>query len=336
MTKRERIRAVLAGEIPDRVPVAFWHHFGPGYEYGPAAVDAHLEHFERYDLDFLKVMNDNAYPREKEFLVRTGDDLRKLRVLGGDEEPFLRQLELVAALRRKLGPEVLIASTVFSPYSVLRQLAGPERRVHNPPKLELGDDERDQVLGLLLRTSGELVHEALLCIAATLSRFTRYCLEAGADGIFFSVRDDWVESALPKPGTYDSIVREADLVVCRSASAGSFNVLHICGRAVDFSVFSAYPVQVINWADRACGPAIREATRVLKPAICAGVDNFTTLVHGTPQDCRAEVLDALGQTGGRPMIIAPGCTYAPEAVPAENLGAICSAAREFHFAEEKQ
>jgi hypothetical protein len=62
MTKVERIDAVLAGRPPDRPPF-FWHHFGPGATFGPEAVAAHVSHLETYDLDFLKVMDDNRYPR---------------------------------------------------------------------------------------------------------------------------------------------------------------------------------------------------------------------------------------------------------------------------------
>ena len=62
MTVMERIKSVLAGERPDRPPVSFWHHFGPDAVSGQPAVDAHVNHLQRYDLDFLKIMNDNGYP----------------------------------------------------------------------------------------------------------------------------------------------------------------------------------------------------------------------------------------------------------------------------------
>ncbi len=63
MDKIERVAAVVEGRRPDRPPVSFWYHFGPAEVPGPPAVEAHLRHVETYDLDFLKVMNDNRYPR---------------------------------------------------------------------------------------------------------------------------------------------------------------------------------------------------------------------------------------------------------------------------------
>ena len=81
-------------------------------------------------------------------------------------------------------------------------------------------------------------------------------------------------------------------------------------------------MQAINWADRAAGPSISEVASWVRPALCAGVDNLGTMVHGSPEDCAAEVVDALRQAGPRPMLVSPGCTFDPGAVPAANLHAI--------------
>ena len=53
---------MLGGAKPDRPPFSFWYHFLADQASGDAAVRAHLNHLHRYDLDFLKVMNDNPYP----------------------------------------------------------------------------------------------------------------------------------------------------------------------------------------------------------------------------------------------------------------------------------
>ena len=63
MNKLERVDAVIAGQRPDRPPVSFWYHFAPQFASGPPAVEAHVRHVETYDLDFLKIMDDNRYPR---------------------------------------------------------------------------------------------------------------------------------------------------------------------------------------------------------------------------------------------------------------------------------
>ncbi|MCH8242829.1 MAG: hypothetical protein IH897_09490 [Planctomycetes bacterium] len=95
MNSMERIQAVLGGEKPDRPPVGFWHHFPPNAVCGRAAVEAHLDHLNRYDLDFLKIMNDNPYPTQLD--VRRAGDLRDIPILSGTEDEFTAQPELIEA-----------------------------------------------------------------------------------------------------------------------------------------------------------------------------------------------------------------------------------------------
>src|SRR5262249_53561960 len=101
-----------------------------------------------------------------------------------------------------------------------------------------------------------------------------------------------------------------------------FNVLHLCGTALDFKRFANYPVQVMNWADRHVGPPITEVAGTMRPAICAGLDHLGTMVKGSPSDCVEEIRDAVKQAGGRPNIRARGCTFDPATVPEQNLRAI--------------
>ena len=328
MDTRSRVQAVLEGRQPDRPPVSFWHHFRPDQASGPAALDAHLAHLEKYDLDFLKVMNDNPYPRGGVDVVQTAADLGRLKVWSGDEEGFGLQLELLAKLRERLGHAIMMTTTVFSPWTTLRKLAAVESFVHRPPDMNVGGDPRDAALSRLLRDDRDAVKQALRVIAESLGRFADRCLTAGADGIFLSVRDDWVDPGDPHAvQTYDELAAPADLHVLHSAARGSFNMLHACGKPRNFARFAAYPCHVLNWADRSAGPAIAAVRDYVKPAICGGVDNLVTLVKGTPADCAAEVHDALRQAGSRPIMISAGCTYDPEAVPESNLRAVCKAAR---------
>ena len=167
---------------------------------------------------------------------------------------------------------------------------------------------------------------ALRNIGTSLASFARRCLDAGADGIFLSVRDDWVEAGTPQPGRYQQLVRDQDLQILDAAKSAAFNMLHVCGKAVNFREFAEYPVHAINWADRAAGPSIADVKDWVKPAICGGVDNLTTLPNGTPADVEREVADALRQAAGRPIMICPGCTYDPGRVPKDNLMAMSRAA----------
>lgn len=326
MTGIERVSAVLAGDQPDHPPVSFWHHFSSDCWSGQAAVDAHLKHLSRYDLDFLKVMNDNGYPTRRD--IRKAADLRDLPVLLGDEEGYGRQLDLIRSLAAELSGRIMMATTLFNGWAVLRRLATPaivDR--HGPPTLGGPSTSADVRVSELLAEDRSAVGAALDTIATSQANFAKKCIEAGADGIFLSVRDDWVNTDTHGMNTYDEMVRRGDEQIARAACDGRFNLLHACGVPQDLDAFARYPVHAINWADRAGGPAIGDVVERVKPAVCGGVDNLSTLPRGTPQAVEEEVRDALRQTGDRPMLVSPGCTYDPDVVPEANLQAMVEAVR---------
>ncbi|MCP4249078.1 MAG: hypothetical protein GY778_18695 [bacterium] len=326
MNKIERVTAVLEGRQPDRPPVSFWYHFDPSCRSGLAAAQMHLDHLRDFDLDFLKIMNDNGYPG----LGRSPsvEQLRELPVYRGDEPEFALQLEVVAELAQTLRGRVLTTTTVFNPWATLRRMYRSGDHQSRPPSLDSSVDPISGRLLQMIEQDREAVAMALNNIAESLANFAAKCLEAGADGIFLSVRDDWVDGAdAGAAGLYRSLVRPGDRRILEAAASGRLNLLHVCGQAVNFDAFADYPVAAINWADRTAGPAIANVVGKIKPAICAGVDNLRTLTHGKPEQCADQVADTLAQAGDRPVIIAPGCTYDPDTVPEENLRAICRAVR---------
>ena len=325
MDKVERVLSVIEGRRPDRTPVSFWHHFPENQVCGRAAVAAHVAHVETFDLDFLKVMNDNGYPYDG--ALATVGDLAALGELNGEEPAFARQLDLLADLKRKLGGRMLMTTTVFNAWATLRRLVKGPATGHGPPNLDTSEDQASQTLLGFYEEDPAAVKTAIQNVATSLGRFARRCLDAGADGIFMSVRDDWLDGGKQDKSLYNTLVRESDSAILSGAAGAAFNMLHVCGRAVNFRAFAEYPVQVINWADRAAGPAIGEVRPWVKPAICGGVDNLSTLPGGKPEDCAAQVADALRQAGDRPIIISAGCTYDPQRVPEANLKAICRATR---------
>ena len=296
MTSKERVDAVLAGRMPDRMPFSFWYHFLPDQASGAGALQAHLRQLDRYQMDFLKVMNDNLYPHAGR--VERVEDLAAVGSLRGDEEGFGLQLELLSALRAAVGPGLYMPTTVFNAWMVLRQLVKPPT-VHMPPNLDAAADGPSRWIREAYAQKPDQVAKALKMIGQNLARFAALCVRAGADGIFLSVRDDWVDMP-QKPGIYERLVRPADLGILAAVNQAHFNILHVCGKAVNFRAFAEYPAAAINWADRAAGPAIAAVASWVKPAICGGVDNLGTLVSATPQQVRGEVADAIRQAGRPP------------------------------------
>jgi uroporphyrinogen decarboxylase len=207
-----------------------------------------------------------------------------------------------------------MTATIFNAWAVLRHLVEPPHE-HKPPSLDASIDAPSQWIRAAWDQNPRAVQKALQTIGHNLASFARRCLSAGADGIFLSVRDDWVDID-NHDNLYRQLVGPTDLAILEAVSNARFNMLHVCGKALDLRRFNNYPVHAINWADRAAGPAISEAKEWLKPAICAGVDNLNTLPKGSPQDVALEISDALAQAGERPIMICPGCTFDPKLVPA--------------------
>jgi uroporphyrinogen decarboxylase len=324
MNKIERVSAVLAGNQPDRLPISFWYHFGPELVSGAKAIDAHIRHVEVYDLDFLKVMCDGRYPLPHcaDGIVQSAADLDRVAPLRGDEDLFGRHLEVIQALSRRFAGELLLTTTIFNSWSTLRRLMASDLDVHGPPTRGRVSDLRDAKLARFLAESPHILAKALDAISQTLFGFARNCLAAGANGIYMSVRDDWVDTAENGTGTYDRLVRGGDLKILAGATGGTLNMLHVCGVPLNFRRFANYPVHALHWADRIGGPRIAEVASWLSPALCCGIDNLGTLVSGTPEDIEREVAGAVEEAGGRPIMIAPGCTFDGHAVPPANLRAI--------------
>ncbi|MBU0640709.1 MAG: hypothetical protein KKB50_17740 [Planctomycetes bacterium] len=343
MSKTEHLRRVLAGGTRARPPASCWYHFPPEFHPAAPAAEAHLRHLEKYDLDFLKVMNEVDYPRDAlgaAGVIQSVGDLKKLRELPGDAPPLDGQLDLVRRLAQRVGGEVPLTTTIFHTWMVLRNLTAAPKQRHQPPVMEVLSDPRNALLTQWLRADRAAVEAALQTIEQTAIKFARLCIEAGADGIYLATRDDWIDtpahrealatSAGESGSPYDELVLDSDRAIFAGASAGWFNVLHLCGRPVRFDRHLPDPnIHVVHWADRESGPDIATARRLVmdavpdvhgtRPALAGGVSNLKTLPYGKPVEVVAEVCDAIAAAAGYPLLITPGCTYDPDAISDENV-----------------
>ncbi len=103
-------------------------------------------------------------------------------------------------------------------------------------------------------------------------------------------------------------------------------MLHLHGENVMFELLADYPVQMINWHDRLTAPSLKDALRKFKGIVVGGVEERELLVSGAPQAVRAQVRDAIAQTGGRRLMVGPGCVAAI-AAPERNIRAVVEEAR---------
>ncbi|MBI2876859.1 MAG: uroporphyrinogen decarboxylase [Candidatus Tectomicrobia bacterium] len=322
MNKRERLQAALAGEPLDRPPVAFWRHF-PGDDQDPQALaQATLAFQQRYDFDFVKVTPSSAFSVEdwgvettwrgnqegtREYLrrrIQKPQDWRELEPLDVHQGTLGGQLHCLRQIKAALGEETPFLQTIFNPLAVARYLRGEDFLVD-------------------LRRHPELFRAGLETITDTIARFTQAALEAGADGIFLAVQQ--ASHRILSEAEYREFGIPYDRRILEAAQRGWFQLLHLHGEEVFFELLADYPVQAINWHDRATAPSLAEAQGCFRGAVMGGLRQWETLLQGTPEQVRAEVAEALVQTGGRRYLVGAGCVV-PLTTPERNLWAAIEAA----------
>lgn len=316
MTKRERILGALARKPVDRPPVSFWQHVPEVDHTSQGLAKAMLAFHQRYDLDFIKLMSSGVYCVEDwgckvaysgspngakqctDHAVKTSKDWAGIRVLNTGAGALGRELEALRLIVRGRTDDAPVLHTLFSPLTIARKLSGDRLRQD-------------------LRENPELVRPALEAIAETMTRYAIAALEAGADGIFFAI-----QTATPELFNEDENEQFDLPYTCRILEAvqgrSIFTLLHVHGRGIYFDQMASLPVHAINWHDRLTPPSLAEGQRRFRGAVVGGLSEWETLRLGPPGNISAEVNEAIRQTNGMGVIIAPGCVL-PLDVPPQHL-----------------
>jgi len=319
-----RIEAAIAGQPTDRVPVALWRHFPVDDQDAGKLAERTLEWQRKWDFDLVKFMPSGTYSvedwgaqsvYEPNFNgartiaaagVRRAADWRRLARLDPKKGVLGAQNEALARAAKELGGAVPILQTVFSPLTTARKLAGEallEQLCSDPDAVEAG-----------LRT-----------ITDTSIDFSLAALAAGAHGLFFATQ--LATTDVLSVAEYERFGKKFDLEVFSALKGkAKLNMLHLHGENVMFDLLAGYPVQMINWHDRLTAPSLEIALSKFKGIVVGGVEERELLVSGSGQAVRAQVRDAIAQTGGRRLVVGPGCVAAI-AAPERNIRAVVEEAR---------
>jgi uroporphyrinogen decarboxylase len=318
MNKRDRIHAAIKRQPVDRQPIALWRHF-PKDDLDSARFAHRVVEFQRkFDFDFVKATPAAGYMDEmygaqlrdagnregtRDHVTHTVNDWRdwaKIETLDKSNPVFQREYASMKMIREELGREVPILQTIFSPLSSAKNLAG-DRLVQD------------------LREHPAELHRALERLGKTTLNFAFHAVEAGADAIFLSTQ----------VATRDLVTAEEMrafdqaytlTIINELRTKVEFILLHVHGENVYFDHLSKYPVQIINWHDRKIPPTLSEGQRLFHGAVAGGVDEWGVLTQGTREQIQAQIRDAIQQTGGTGLIVAPGCVI-PIDTPEENIRA---------------
>lgn len=297
MNKIERVRAAIAGKPVDRVPASFWFHFPKDQAQGKESVQAHLNYFRQAGIDFLKIMNEHPYQVETK--IKNPSDWRKLKPAPLSSEFYQAQLDEIKMITDQLGGVCLTTTTIFNPFSSGNHCSGKLVTEH-------------------LKMDPESVKIGLGTIAESLAEFSAACLEAGADGIYFSAQGG--EADRFEESRFLDIIKPHDLTVLNAVKdQGELNILHICKDNNRLHLYSNYPGNAVNWAATAQkNIPLSAGKKLFDRTILGGMDNRGKIVNGTPEQITAEVHAIIATFGTRGLILGADCTL-PTDVDIKNI-----------------
>ena len=314
MDSRARVEAALRGEAADRPPAGAWGHTYRE-EWDPEQLArVTVDRARRLGWDFVKFQ-----PRATFFAEAFGNTYRasghRFRgpVLEHAAVPDLdawRSLELVnqsvldeqaralGLVVQELGDRVPVIQTVFSPLSVGDYLVGRDKRR----------------LVRELRQHPDLVLPALERVQDALIDFGRKSVLAGAAGVFYAISGFATRDAMPVD-VYDQLVFPMDLRLIEALPAAAwFNVVHLCGSHINLDVARRLPVSAVSYSMHNAGnPSLAEARRLTGKAVMGGLEQRRVLATGPAEAIEGQVRDAIAETGGRGLLLAPGCSVPPRA-----------------------
>jgi uroporphyrinogen decarboxylase len=322
VTHRKRIERCLAGDIPDKTPIALWRHF-PIDDQSPDGLAGAVIDFQRsYDFDLVKVTPSSSFcirdwGAEDEWrgnaegtreyqrrVINLPEDWMKIKPLDPHKGSLGDQLSCLKLICDELGSDVPVLQTIFSPLAQAKNLVG------------------GQMLFVHLRKYPDAVQAGLQTIAESTRRFIEAACHLEIAGIFYAVQH--ASYQLLSVDEYLKFGRVYDLDLLKNVADKWLNMLHLHGENIMFDQFLDFPIQVINWHDRETYPNLAEGQSMYRGVVCGGLKRNPTLDLGTPQHVYSEARDAILATNNRRFILGTGCVLHINTPRANILAAIKS------------
>ncbi|MFY9553818.1 MAG: uroporphyrinogen decarboxylase family protein [Blastocatellia bacterium] len=288
MNKIERVINVLKGNDVDRPPFSFWYHFGLQHLPGRKHAEAEIDFYRAYDLDFLKVMSDFAYPMPRGLeAVDTETDWKAIEPIPPGDPSWSEQLSALSLINDAIGKEAMFIETIFSPWTVARRLA------------------RSGSLTNARERHPEALLAALDAIATSLADYAKEAIARGAAGIFLSLGAATADVMTAEE--YEAWGRPFDLKILESVRDAPFNVLHIHGKRIHFDSVSDYPISALNWSHFATAPSLAEGKARSGRTVLGGIDE-SIASHVSPPEIGEQITKSIGEVGKVGLIVTPGCS----------------------------
>jgi len=338
MTAVERCETVLAGGIPDRVPVEL-HDFMVAAQASAASFPEFMRDGEvlaegllaqwrefRHDMIFvesgtatlaeacgvgIELMEDSA-PVSLTPVIDSLDDIDKLALPDpAKSPPLVEMLKATTIVANEVGENGHVMGIADQgPFSLASMLLGME----------------EFLASLMDETARPKLHALLDFCEEAFYRFAVAQIEAGAH--VTSMGESIAGPDVCSPAMYREVAWPHERnVTQRLLKDGVRLQNHICGNATWIVPDMVETGAIILGLDYKCDlPTIKEATRG-RATIIGTVDPSEIMSRGTPEtvtEAAREELAILGPGGG--LILAAGCALPPD-TPADNIHALVEAGR---------
>lgn len=316
---RDRLHAAAAGSPVDRPPISFWQHFPAADETPTALVDATLGYLEKYRLDLVKLMPSGMYSVTDYGAVPTDPDpISGARGLASGPIKAMAdfaclprameksgalsaQLRVASEVRRAVEIAVPVIDTVFSPLTMAVKLAGLPARE-------------------MIETHPRELHRGLERLTADCADFAAEDLKSGIDGFFFAIQ--WASAGSLTHAQEQEFGARYDAEVLRQLRPTSaVLMLHLHGPTPTFELANQYDVDWVNWEDGETPPSLRDALGMTMRGLAGGITRDPTRLAQSPDEALKTLASAVAATGGRRLLLAPGCVL-PQTASAAVLHAL--------------
>lgn len=324
-TKKDRLDAVLSGELADRTPVSAWRHF-LDTEHGDVAdyANSMIDFQKQYGWDYVKLQPRATYYEEawggvfdydnyggKYYAPATKapitckEDLEKIVELAGDYGPFGEQLAAMDLIHAGMPDDAPVFQTIFCPTSVFQKICNVESIGRYRAA------SRSDLMVTLIKECPDLVHKALKNITRSLANYGQELVKHGTYGVFYAAtglsRDGYLT-----PKEWLEFVKPYDLELCEALKPMKIMV-HACGIFCNPHWFADYPIDILHWAQSATGnPPLATAPNWLGSITPMGGVNEMLFGKNDPDTIYAAARQSLTDMKGIPYMLGPDCSISIE------------------------
>lgn len=356
MTGTERIRAILEGKTPDRVPISLWKHVPIVDRDVKRFTEKTIELTDNDDYDFVKIQISaahltEAYGAEIEFNdkedadfstyekspqitmfkvlkypIEKAEDISKIQEINVRENAVLQRDHAVFenVLNYYHGTKPVLF-TLFNALTWLQYFSknGAASTVQ------------------YLVENKEEVHQFLRNINNVNKQLVDWYVELGVDGFFFA--DRFTTNSIITESAFNEFVRPYDLELLNyihEKKSAWFNILHVHGNAdLNIKQYLDYPVEAINWEDLAAGVdedkliSAKQLRELTDKVLIGGIDRFVDFV-GTEEEVKEKLQKRLeafaSQLPDNKFVFGGGCSL-PIDVNERNVNKIREVVDEYKF-----